>query len=871
MRRIIPIAIIAISLSGGAVNAQKQDEILRRFNTEGAGNWRTARPIAQEFAGSASGADYKALARAWPSIEKSAMRQELANAFLTTVHPDGLKVALLALEDKDPDVQKDVAQRITYTLGLPYTLTPEQLKAHIRPRLRKPLEEVRQERAREVVTAVRSAKPDAMKEVLDASRSLWNSKRLRQVATEAGLLDALRERFFGKGATAVTQMAVLEVLRSFDISDAFKTEILSVANAASGTDAEVQTTTFYYLASQKFRPAYEPLKAKLQRDASRGTVDRFGFSAAEALAKYGEPELIPLLIGVLASDNNESKYNIGYFALSPLTGVPYDAIHDGEWWKLWWETHKSELPEAVRSLPIPEFPRSPSYKEPLPRAVHADQEKFRAALITQAQDKMNQGTSANGESLAAIGGVAEIPTMIGLIASDNTYNSVYGIGYFGLTALTGVPYSPLHDGSWWKLWWDAHRQELPESVRSQTIPTFPQSQRFMAPLSEELHRNPDKLRESLIAELRVDLDRREEEAPSSSVSRTIDKITALQSLRAVPEIIPLLPEWSEKTSNTLYYLDYYGLSALTKVTYEKGRGKTWWSEWWQKNKTEWETRYTEQQPDFVSLTYRPGKPNRDKSIFVADCQYNPQVSPPAGQDSSAENPKDIADIPSVRQFAGGDKNKLYRLVGLDPKATAPEGGYSLLVILPGGDGSEEFRWFIRRIKKNALPKNMLVAQLVAPQWGDWQANNLVWPTRKSPFHGMKFPTEEFIEAAIADVKRQTKIDPKRVYTMAWSSSGPATYTHLATKGSSVAGAFIAMSVFRPNEIPDPASLAGKRVYLYHSPQDFIKIQQAQDAEAFLKAHGASVSLEPYEGGHGWRGDTFGAIQNAVEFLQAPAP
>lgn len=65
-----------------------------------------------------------------------------------------------------------------------------------------------------------------------------------------------------------------------------------------------------------------------------------------------------------------------------------------------------------------------------------------------------------------------IPLLIGAIAADNTYNSVYGIGYFGLSKLTGVTYDESHDGQWWLKWWSSNKGRFPESVRDTPIPTF---------------------------------------------------------------------------------------------------------------------------------------------------------------------------------------------------------------------------------------------------------------------------------------------------------------------------------------------------------------------------------------------------------------
>jgi predicted esterase len=851
------------------------DSVLARLGAVSEGDERSAREIAEEFASKSPRGVYAAIKKAWPGIKTKVVREGIVNAFLQGIHPDGLKIALMGLEDSDVELRKNSARRVVYTLGLPQSFTTEQVKAYVSARKNQTLAQARENRVTEIVRTLRSANPDDIPDLLDTADTLWRNQPLREAARKAGLFDAVRPHLVGDRVKPEDQQAILNSLRSFEVPESLLRDMLADTQAKSKAAQKIQSAALNFLANKRYRPAYVSLKEQLPREVLSPASGGYAFGIADDLAAFGEPELIPLMIGVIAADNNyESVYGVGYFGLGSLTGVPYDSTHDGEWWKLWWATHKNKLPESVRALPIPEFSRSPKYKAPLSREVHADRKRFRDVLIDRYLKELEQGRLSDAETLARLGGAAEIPTMIGLIASDNTYNSVYNIGYFGLGILTGVPYSPLHDGNWWKLWWEAHKGELPESVRTLPLPEFPRSRSFREPIPVELHSAPDKLREKLIADLRAVLAAHPED-PLSPGGNMASGLVDLKDPRAIPEVIEMMPEGDGKHSQTLYLLDYYILRELTGVSYVKNRGREWWGPWWQENKAAVEKRYPTGPPvpDYKTAAYRPS--SRTEPVMVADCGYAPRVKPVKSDTTATvavdEDPEDIADVPSVRQFAGGDKNKLYRLVGFDAKRTVPKEGYSLLLVLPGGDGSEQFRWFIRRIKKNALPKNMLVAQLVAPQWNEWQAKNLVWPTRKSPFAGMKFSTEEFIEATIADVKRQTRIDPKRVYTMAWSSSGPAVYTHLATKGSSVAGAFIAMSVFRPNEIPDPKRLAGKRVYLYHSPQDFIKIQQAQDAATFLKSHGTSVHLEQYEGGHGWRGDTFGAIQNAIDFLQSSAP
>lgn len=72
--------------------------------------------------------------------------------------------------------------------------------------------------------------------------------------------------------------------------------------------------------------------------------------------------------------------------------------------------------------------------------------------------------------IAAIKSPKAIPMMIALIEAENTYDTVYGIGYFGLGKLTGVEYNPEHDGTWWRQWWTNNKQRFPADVQVMEIP-----------------------------------------------------------------------------------------------------------------------------------------------------------------------------------------------------------------------------------------------------------------------------------------------------------------------------------------------------------------------------------------------------------------
>ncbi|MEE8105624.1 MAG: sigma-70 family RNA polymerase sigma factor [Planctomycetota bacterium] len=71
-----------------------------------------------------------------------------------------------------------------------------------------------------------------------------------------------------------------------------------------------------------------------------------------------------------------------------------------------------------------------------------------------------------GNAFSSYGDKRAIPHLIAAIAADPQYQTVYGLGYFGLGKLTGVKYDESHDGKWWLAWWDKNRDRLPADVRA---------------------------------------------------------------------------------------------------------------------------------------------------------------------------------------------------------------------------------------------------------------------------------------------------------------------------------------------------------------------------------------------------------------------
>jgi predicted esterase len=232
--------------------------------------------------------------------------------------------------------------------------------------------------------------------------------------------------------------------------------------------------------------------------------------------------------------------------------------------------------------------------------------------------------------------------------------------------------------------------------------------------------------------------------------------------------------------------------------------------------------------------------------LVAD-YTNDQPTDPVALDSKGHAPErldaDVADVSFVERQADQDARKRYLLIDPASDTPQPAAGYRLLILLPGGDGSAEFQTFARRIAKNALPRGYLVAELVAVAWTPEQARRIVWPTAADAVPEAQFTTKQFVADVIADIVRAKKIDARYIFTLGWSSGGPAVYAAALAPGSRVTGSFVAMSVFRSERLPSLEKGGCRSYYLYHSRDDQLcPYHFAEEAAEALRSNGAAVRL-----------------------------
>ncbi|MCH7603782.1 MAG: hypothetical protein IIB54_13545 [Planctomycetes bacterium] len=232
-------------------------------------------------------------------------------------------------------------------------------------------------------------------------------------------------------------------------------------------------------------------------------------------------------------------------------------------------------------------------------------------------------------------------------------------------------------------------------------------------------------------------------------------------------------------------------------------------------------------------------------------------------EEAAEQEKQRADL-EVRTVGDDDRKRwvLHPPLGDSP----PERGRGLLVVLPGGDGSIDFAPFVGGAIRSAAGDDYIVVQMIAPPIIEGQ-DDVVWPCQGLPAKRIDFTMEPVVLATVEAVTNEYAIDPARIWAMGWSSGGTPAYELALMPDSPFAGAFVIMSVFKPDLLSPLDGGRDKSFYILHSPQDFIPMHFPEAAQTSLAAAGAHTALVKYNGGHGWHGDIGRQIRAALEWLE----
>ena len=192
---------------------------------------------------------------------------------------------------------------------------------------------------------------------------------------------------------------------------------------------------------------------------------------------------------------------------------------------------------------------------------------------TEWTDLWNYSRSLGGAKYAFA-----IPAMIGIIDADNSYDTIYGVGYFGLTRITGVDYSPFHDGSWWRRWWQKNKTQYSKAVQDTAIPSLTKTSHGLGfiPYPDDIDTT-----DGMIRWITAHYKHLKKGYPSwSDVAQEFAK---WQNAKAIPYLLAAMD--ADPSGSLTYDIAYRGLDELTGVPYDVSYDTDWWKTWWQDNKT----------------------------------------------------------------------------------------------------------------------------------------------------------------------------------------------------------------------------------------------------------------------------------------------
>jgi predicted esterase len=246
------------------------------------------------------------------------------------------------------------------------------------------------------------------------------------------------------------------------------------------------------------------------------------------------------------------------------------------------------------------------------------------------------------------------------------------------------------------------------------------------------------------------------------------------------------------------------------------------------------------------------------------------LAPAAAQGKPAAKEKPLPERTTRHELSPLPQSRYY--LTQPERDVAPGRALGLLVVLPGGNGGDDFVSFVAGSLAECAPTAFLCAMLTAPKWSPDQ--KIVWPTAAAPEAGMQYSTEDYVHAVIEDVGKRHKIDAQKVVLLGWSSSGPALHELLASGHSPAQRAYVAMSVWKAKDAAAVAATKGMRVVLDQSRDDKVTpFPHAEQALQMLTAAGATVRLMAHKGEHGWTDAPLPRVREGLRWLltDEPAP
>lgn len=295
----------------------------------------------------------------------------------------------------------------------------------------------------------------------------------------------------------------------------------------------------------------------------------------ELLSLIKHPMVIPTFIALVEADNHSEYAGIGR-GLREFVEPGSHGFHDGAWWRRWWHRNKHRFPADIAVIEIPTLTKSPRAEgfEPFPESLETLKGQL-DWLIQQHQEGNDYQEIAN-KIANSDPQPWMIPTLIGLLDADNSHHAVREIGKC-LAAITAVQYSQIHDGPWWRRWWERNKRQYSRYVQSLEIPSFNKTEfaRQYTPYLASIDTIEGKLdhlaqliRAGKEFEFMIDAIGRDHHTPES-----------------IPVLIAIME--ADASNDTTRVASGY-LSSITGQGYEPLYDGKWWRNWWEENKTQFD-------------------------------------------------------------------------------------------------------------------------------------------------------------------------------------------------------------------------------------------------------------------------------------------
>lgn len=780
---------------------------------------------------------------AWPQSTNKDVKTGILKTFFFNHHPEMLAILDLGMNDQNVQVQNYAKGYLfsftlqTFNLSMQsYDADISVYKAWYQSTERKSLDKIQKACVFTLAKDLSTMKPAQGMTYMeklgfpfyDKAKNTTEKKRI-EYAVEAGIPSIFRQWQSDPKLTEYHAYKLLQCrARLCHTPEFIEMEIIPIIHGHK--HANLCHTAIKIISDSSYDKKTDFLIEELQKCNPENQRRKLRSIARALGLTIKDSKAIPTMIGVIDADNSRDTIeNIGY-ALEELTQVKYSAFHDGAWWKKWWQENKKNYPKEVQNIPIPELPKTEHGKTyvPYPPEMQSIEGQLKA-LREQYESMQLKGLMNSARAIADLENPAAIPLMIGIIDADNSYDTNYGVGYFGLYPLTKVNHSSFHDGTWWKRWWKENKKNYPKEVQDIPIPELPKSEqgKSFTPYPENIFTF-----EGIRAYLPTMIRSGKLNSPGAFINLG-SLFFELNDDRTIPLMIGLIE--MDNTNSSINGIGYFGMKKITGVSYNEKHDGAWWRKWWRENRSKYSTDVQKIAIPDYSKEFAEGKIAAKKHAFAGSLT--------------------IKEYPEMKYFAMGPKSGKQE----------PENGYKLAIIMPGGGGGPEFHPFVKQIYQSGLGEDWIAVQPIAFKWTEKQV--IVWPTRKHKVKGQHFATEDFIEEVISDVKKRHKINTMHIITLTWSSSGPAAYAASLTKDSSITGSYISMSVFKPKYLPSLKNAEGHRYYIEHSKDDRIcPYRMAKDAEKRLSKKGAEVQFSDYTGGHGWHGNIYQRIRKGMDWL-----